>query len=131
MVSTSGSQLLPQEAVKTMRDLILPLTTILTPNYDESRLLLQDASVKYAKVEDIEGLKQMAKAVQTLGPEYVLLKGGHMPLTKARMTPTSEDDEKHVVVDVLVNPNGDTEVFETEYIDSRQTHGTGCSLACE
>lgn len=131
MVSTSGSQLLPQEAVKTLRELILPLTTILTPNYDEARLLLQDAGVKHAEAEDIDGLKQMASAVQGLGPQYVLLKGGHMPLTKARMTPKLEDDQKHVVVDVLVSPGGNTEVFETEYIDSKQTHGTGCSLACE
>ena len=130
MVSTSGSQLLPHNAVKTLRESILPLTTILTPNFDEARLLLRDADVAVPEVNNVEGLKLMAKAVQSLGPKYVLLKGGHMPLTKARGRPTVEDSQKHVVVDVLAGSNGDVQCFETDYIESKHTHGTGCSLAC-
>lgn len=131
MVSTSGSQLLAQDAVKTLRELLLPLTWILTPNLDEARVLLQDASIEVPDIKEVDDLVKMARSVQKLGPRYVLLKGGHMPLTKARKVPSDQDSTKHVVVDILVNSDGHAEIFDTEYVDSKDTHGTGCSLACE
>lgn len=131
MVATSGAQLLPQEAVKNLRERLLPLTTILTPNLDEARLLLRDAGSEPREIKGVDDLKHMSQAILSLGPKWVLLKGGHMPLTKARAAPSSEDAEKHIVVDVLAHPDGTTEVFEAAYIESKHTHGTGCTLACK
>jgi len=128
MVATSGAQLLPQIAVKTLRKELLPLTTVLTPNIPEARLLLEDAGLEEIKIQNIDDLKQMARAIRRLGPRYVLLKGGHMPFTRDRIAALS-DDEQQLVIDILAGPDGEA-VLETGFIISKNTHGTGCSLAC-
>lgn len=93
-------------------------------------MLLRDAGIHPPDIRSVDDLKETAVAVQKLGPAYVLLKGGHAPLTKARLLPHGEDGEKSLVVDVLCG-NGEVISFETEYLESRHTHGTGCSLACK
>jgi len=127
MVSTSGSQLLPEKAVKELRTKLLPLTTVLTPNIPEAQLLIKDAGAEAPEPTDLPGLIALAKQIRSLGPRAVLLKGGHLPLTNDHKTaPTPQDAT--TVVDVLVD--GDTTtLFETEYLISKNTHGTGCSLA--
>jgi len=57
-----------------------------------------------------------------------LIKGGHIPLKKNYEVATT-DDEKEVLVNVLYT-DGDFCVFESKYQVARNTHGTGCSLAC-
>lgn len=128
MVATTGAQLLPEAAVKTMRDSLLPLTSILTPNIPEAKLLLRDAGKEFGEIHNLDDLIALAKAVQGLGPEYVLIKGGHIPLTEDRVVACTEA-ESRIVVNVLYG-HGQTEIIQTEYIKSRNTHGTGCSLAC-
>lgn len=128
MVATSGAQLLPQVAVKTLREKLLPLTTVLTPNIPEARLLLDDAGLKEVTIENVDDLKRMARTIRTLGPRYVLLKGGHLPFTKDRIA-ASSDDKRQLVIDILAGPDGEA-VLETEFVTSKNTHGTGCSLAC-
>jgi hydroxymethylpyrimidine kinase/phosphomethylpyrimidine kinase len=128
MVSTSGAQLLPEKAVAKLLQDLFPLTTILTPNLPEARLLLRTAKIAFKEPQTPDDLINMAQSLQALGPKYVLLKGGHMPLTKARKIST-EDAEHHVVFNVLAGPEG-FKTFETEYLHSKNTHGTGCSLAC-
>jgi hydroxymethylpyrimidine/phosphomethylpyrimidine kinase len=76
MVSTSGAQLLPQEAISTLIKLLLPLTTVLTPNLPEAKLLLQSAGVELKDPENVEDIVAMAHKIQGLGPRWVLLKGG-------------------------------------------------------
>jgi hydroxymethylpyrimidine kinase/phosphomethylpyrimidine kinase len=129
MVSTSGAQLLPEKAVATMLSDLFPVITILTPNLPEAQLLLRTAMVPYQEPQTPEDLISMAKSLQQLGPKFVLLKGGHMPLTKDRRISRTVE-ENHVVLNVLAGPEG-VETFETEYLESKNTHGTGCSLACE
>lgn len=129
MVSTSGSQLLHTEAVKTLIQDLLPLTTILTPNLPEAKLILETAGVSFDEPENVDDVVAIAKLIQTLGPKYVLLKGGHLPLTKGGMV-SERDAEHEVVVDVLVG-EGRVSLMESAYLRSRNTHGTGCSLACE
>lgn len=127
MVSTSGSQLLPQEAVKVLRTKLLPLATVVTPNIPEAKLLLKDSGVDVQDPADLEGMVELAKKILQLGPKAVLLKGGHLPLTKDRKTARSPE-EASIVIDVLVD--GDkVAYFETDFLISRNTHGTGCSLA--
>ena len=128
IVATSGARLLPHGAVKTLIEELLPLTTILTPNIPEAQLLLNSAGIHSSEIRTLDDLVAMAKAVRNLGPQYVLLKGGHLPLTKDRVVPT-KDEEKHVVVDILYDGESIT-LFESDFIVSKNTHGTGCSLAC-
>lgn len=128
MVATSGAQLLPQDAVKALREQLLPLSTILTPNIPEAKLLLSDAGQPVPEIATVDDLISVAKAVQALGPRYVLLKGGHLPLMRGKIVDASTA-EKNVVTDVLYE-EGETLTLETDYISSKNTHGTGCSLAC-
>jgi hydroxymethylpyrimidine kinase/phosphomethylpyrimidine kinase len=128
MVSTSGAQLLPQEAISTLIKLLLPLTTVLTPNLPEAKLLLQSAGVELKDPENVEDIVAMAHKIQGLGPRWVLLKGGHLPLTRGRVISKAES-EQEVVLNVLVGESGLT-IMESEYLKSNNTHGTGCSLAC-
>jgi hydroxymethylpyrimidine/phosphomethylpyrimidine kinase len=129
MVSTSGSQLLPQAAISTLINSLLPLTTILTPNLPEAKLLLQTAGVQVKEPENIDDIIAMAHKILGLGPKWVLLKGGHLPLTRERVI-SREESEKEVVLNVLVGETGLT-TLESAYLKSDNTHGTGCSLACK
>ncbi|KAG0157095.1 hypothetical protein PDIDSM_4279 [Penicillium digitatum] len=127
MVSTSGSQLLPEKAVKELRTKLLPLATIITPNIPEALLLLKDAGTKTSEPKDLEGMVELAKKICSLGPKAVLLKGGHLPLTKDYKT-SPEPKKGALVVDVLFDGTTIT-LFETKFLLSKNTHGTGCSLA--
>ncbi|KAF2191036.1 hypothetical protein K469DRAFT_557529 [Zopfia rhizophila CBS 207.26] len=127
MVSTSGSQLLLECAVDNLISRLLPLTTVLTPNLPEAKLILKTAGVSFNEPENVEDIVNMAKAIQRLGPKYVLLKGGHLPLTKGRLVSKGEADHD-VVLNVLYG-DGNVTLIETTYLKSRNTHGTGCSLA--
>jgi hydroxymethylpyrimidine kinase/phosphomethylpyrimidine kinase len=129
MVSTSGSHLLPGSAISTLIDKLLPLTTILTPNLPEAELLLKIAGVDMKSPENVDDIVNMAKRIQQLGPKYVLLKGGPLPLTKKYLVSKGEE-ERDIVLNVLVSQNEVT-MMQSEYLHSKNTHGTGCSLACE
>lgn len=129
MVSTSGSQLLPSAAIRQLRELLFPYTTVLTPNVPEAQLLLSDAGKSVEEPKNLDDLKEIAKAVQSLGPRYVLVKGGHLPLQKDGTVATKEE-EKELMVDILYGEGVITEI-RTRYQKSRNTHGTGCSMACE
>ena len=127
MVSTSGSQLLPEAAVKELRTRLLPITTVVTPNIPEAKLLLKDAGKDTPEPEDLPSLIQLAKQISALGPKAVLLKGGHLALTRDRKI-ARDQPEASLVVDVLYDGK-DVTLFETDYLVSKNTHGTGCSLA--
>ena len=129
MISTSGSHLLPESAISTLIEKLLPLTTILTPNLPEAELLLKIAGVDIRSPGNVDDIVAMAKRIQQLGPTYVLLKGGHLPLTKGRLVSKGEE-EREIVLNVLVSQD-EVAIMESEYLHSRNTHGTGCSLACK
>lgn len=128
MVATSGAQLLPDEAVHNLRTNLLPLTTILTPNIPEARLLLQNAGIETPDVTSVDDIVDIAWTLQSLGPRYVLVKGGHLPLAKDGHV-SKDNADRNTVVDVLYDGHEAT-VYETAYVPSKNTHGTGCSLAC-
>lgn len=129
MIATTGAQLLPNAAVTNVRTQLLPLTTVLTPNISEARLLLENAGAKITpEIKNVKDLVQLASLLQPMGPKYVLVKGGHMPLDKDLNVPQQATEQKYVV-DVL-HTDDKTTVFITEFSHSKNTHGTGCSLAC-
>jgi len=129
MVSTSGSQLLPHEAVRGLIEHLMPLATVLTPNLPEAMLILSEAGCPVGDPKNVDDLVSIAWAVQGLGPKYVLVKGGHSPF-KSNGDVAETDEEREVMVDVLVGQGVMTKI-ETSYQRSKNTHGTGCSLACE
>ena len=100
MVATSGAQLLPEDAVKTLCNDLLPQTYILTPNIPEANLILKEAGHTPFDIQDLGDLQKLAAALHKLGVKYVLLKGGHVPLTSEYKVASSEDDKK-IVANVL------------------------------
>ncbi|KAJ6781143.1 hypothetical protein PWT90_04862 [Aphanocladium album] len=135
MVSTSGAQLLPHEAIKHLSSRLLQRTTLLTPNIPEAKLLLSENGLTAPDVRSVDALETLAQTIrEKLGPRWVLVKGGHVPFSAADMTAvpeTSSAEEKKaaVVVDVLVGPDGEVVKVQSPFQTSTSTHGTGCSLA--
>lgn len=108
MIAKGGSPLLADQAVEAVRRLMVPRATLLTPNAPEAEALTG------IKVEDEDGQRRAGTALLEMGAKAVLMKGGHVA--------------GETVVDILLTPHGET-VLESERVDSRHTHGTGCTLA--
>lgn len=107
LVATSGDVLLETDAIAILISQLFPRATLLTPNLPEAETLL---GLTVAQ-EDMEAA---AKKLLDLGPQAILLKGGHIKGNQLR--------------DVLVTPTSQ-HVFEDQKIDTTNTHGTGCTLA--
>jgi len=108
MVAKGGARLLQSEAVETVRRRLVPRAAVITPNRPEAEALLGQPIVGESDAE------QAARALLDLGCGAVLLKGGHAA--------------GPVICDILVSPAG-LERFESPRIETRHTHGTGCTLA--
>jgi hydroxymethylpyrimidine/phosphomethylpyrimidine kinase len=108
MVAKGGDRLLSPEAVATIRERILPLAHVVTPNLPEAELLAE------RDIGSLEDMRAAAEILYELGPAAVLVKGGHLGGSEA--------------VDVLFTGNGFTEL-RAPRVDTRDTHGTGCTLA--
>ena len=108
MVATSGAVLLAADAIDVLRARLLPMAAVLTPNAPEAEVLTG------LPVRTLDDMRAAAAALLRMGAAAVLLKGGHLPGATLH--------------DLLATP-GDTLVSETSRIDTRHTHGTGCTLA--
>ncbi|QIW95689.1 hypothetical protein AMS68_001207 [Peltaster fructicola] len=115
-----------EDAVQTLCKDLLPNTTILTPNISEALLLLKETGQASIEVSSLNDMKRLAQSLHTLGPKYILVKGGHLPLTADGRIATAADTEK-IVANVLYDGSS-AEVIELPYQTSPNTHGTGCSL---
>lgn len=132
MISTSGSELLPSTAVSHLSKRLLPLTTLLTPNIPEANLILRENSLEEVTVRSAADLETMARRIRTLGPKWVLVKGGHVPFKDDLSVAGEDDSEKKVVIDVLAGGDAEEAVWvRSAWQSSTSTHGTGCSLACK
>lgn len=133
MVSTSGAELLPGEAIKSLIQHLLPLTTVLTPNIPEANLLLRAAGAQTCHdgdgdIRSVVDVEAIGRQIQALGPTWVLVKGGHLPFAMD-MTVAGPSAGEKVVVDTLVGPGGQVLRIQSPWQESTNTHGTGCSLA--
>jgi hydroxymethylpyrimidine kinase/phosphomethylpyrimidine kinase/thiamine-phosphate diphosphorylase len=125
LVSTSGHALSDAPAADALRAELLPLATVLTPNLAEAAALLR---VPQGELRGAAALLGAARALAALGPSYVLLKGGHVA-DAADGAPPSEDDALFAT-DVLVRASdGAAWTLRARRVASRNTHGTGCTLA--
>ena len=109
MVAKSGDALLPDEAVATLRAVMLPIATLLTPNLPEAARLLDCAPA----TNEVE-MQDQGRALMALGAKAVLMKGGH----GAGQTCT----------DLLITAEG-TQILTAPRRATRNTHGTGCTLS--
>ena len=108
MVAKGGARLLQPDTVEVVRDILLPLATVLTPNVPEAESLTGQT------ITSEQDMEAAATALLTMGAKAVLLKGGHL--------------DPDPVVDLLVTADGVTR-FTSPRIQSTNTHGTGCTLA--
>ncbi|MDX2934230.1 bifunctional hydroxymethylpyrimidine kinase/phosphomethylpyrimidine kinase [Streptomyces ipomoeae] len=106
-VSKHGDPLLAASALDSVRKRLLPVATVATPNLDEV------AQLTGVTVESEAGMREAAMAVLTYGPQWVVIKGGHL----------SGD-----AVDLLTDGSEEHWLRASRY-DNRHTHGTGCTLA--
>lgn len=112
MIAKSGDALLQEEAVNALKSELIPRVDLLTPNYPEAKVLLglspQDAF-------DDSQLVPHAFELLKLGAKHVLLKGGH--------------GDSDICTDVLVRENLEPIIFHAPRINTKNTHGTGCTYS--
>lgn len=107
MISKSGSPLLRPEAIDALKEYMLPISLVVTPNLHEA------AELVGFPVEDRKGMERAAISIKSMGPRYVVVKGGHLPGNAC---------------DLLYDGEQFT-VFSNERIDTIHTHGTGCTFS--
>ncbi|GMU39380.1 MAG: hydroxymethylpyrimidine/phosphomethylpyrimidine kinase [Chloroflexota bacterium] len=108
MISKSGFTLLTDDAIEALRWRLLPLALLVTPNIHEAQLM---AGMQITTLADAA---EAGRRILDYGPRAVIVKGGHL--------------EERPGTDVLVTAEG-VEVMEGEWIESRNTHGTGCTFS--
>lgn len=111
MVATSGDPLIEASAIATLREELLPLASLITPNLPEAAWLVEQAVPDTAAQLDV-----LQDALRQLNTEAVLLKGGHLEALSA------SDD-------YLLCQAQPVRCFHAERINTRNTHGTGCTLS--
>jgi len=109
MVAKGGARLIDETAVAAMKSLLFARATVITPNLPEAAALLD-----IAEIADVAAMEAAGRALLEFGPSAVLMKGGHLP--------------GDILTDLLITKGGMSR-FNGPRIDSRHTHGTGCTLA--
>lgn len=152
-VSTSGHALLHPDALDVLIDELFPLSDLITPNKAEAELLLKQRNLP-SRIANLQDMIDAARQLRTLGPQAVLLKGGHCVVSLGDLVNVSSDDahvvrddlldensnilrihgrnEQHsdsLVVDVLCASDSHITIFARTRIQSTSTHGTGCTLS--
>jgi hydroxymethylpyrimidine/phosphomethylpyrimidine kinase len=109
MVASSGDRLLTPDGERAMRDRLLPLARVVTPNLDEAAILTGLAA------GDVPAMERAGRALVELGAHAALVKGGHLPGDGA-------------LTDVLVTREG-VRRFTHRRLETSSTHGTGCTVS--
>ncbi len=108
MVAKSGDRLLREDAVRALREMLVPLADVVTPNIPEAEDLLG------RPLRTNEEIREAGREIQSWGPRNVVMKGGHR--------------EGDTVVDILFDGRAFHE-FSAPRIETTSTHGTGCTFA--
>ena len=109
MVAKGGAPLLADDSVQTLTQRLIPLATMITPNIYEAARLADMPTQTQSQREDA------ARQIQKLGARNILITGG--------------DVQGEQLFDLLCDENGKIDIFSQERIKTKQTHGTGCTLA--
>ncbi|RLI22048.1 bifunctional hydroxymethylpyrimidine kinase/phosphomethylpyrimidine kinase, partial [Candidatus Bathyarchaeota archaeon] len=108
MIAKSGAPLLKPEAMNALESFLLPKATVVTPNRFEAEKLAD------MEIKDLEDAKIAARKISEMGPKAVVIKGGHLNGEEA--------------VDLLYH-NGEFKTFSAPRLNTKTTHGTGCSFS--
>jgi len=108
LVASSGKRLLDEDAVHVLKRHLVPMARVLTPNIPEAETLTG------LKIADRDGMRRAGEMLVREGAKTVMVKGGHLPGT--------------TVCDIVVEAGG-SYALESPRIETRHTHGTGCTLA--
>lgn len=109
MVATSGDKLIEDNTIALLKQELLPLAEVVTPNLDEAQILAG------MQIQDVADMKEAARIILETGCRSVLVKGGHLQGPR--------------LYDVYLHQDGNLRVFESAAIESHNTHGTGCTLS--
>lgn len=109
MVATSGDKLIENNTIEAMKTDLFPLCTLITPNLYEAEILAG------MRIFNLDEMRSAAEAIVKSQANAVLIKGSHL-------------GEKRMF-DLYLDRNGTEHLFESEFIDTHNTHGTGCSLS--
>jgi hydroxymethylpyrimidine/phosphomethylpyrimidine kinase len=109
MVATSGDLLMENNTIETLKQELFPLSSLVTPNLLEAGILADMA------IKNLDDMKTAASRIIRTGCQAVLVKGSHF--------------ESERIYDVYVDKDGREEVFESAFIHTNNTHGTGCTLS--
>ncbi len=111
MIAKGGASLLEQSAIQAMREQLLPLADVLTPNLPEAEALIG------LKAEDQHSITQIAECLQQMGAKTVIIKGGHQ-----------QNSESALCQDFIFTPTASF-VLESPRFNTPHTHGTGCTFS--
>ena len=113
MVAKSGDKLLQDDAIDALKQELIPITEIITPNIPEAEVLTN------TKIEDQNSMEKASKLLADLGAKSVLIKGGH----------SGADESSDCLL--IKNDNTQHEIIwlKSARIESKNTHGTGCTLS--
>lgn len=109
MVAKSGDTLVDEAGIAAVREVLVPIADVITPNLPEAAALLG-----CPQPTSLDAMERLLPALNALGPTAILLKGGHL------QAPHSAD---------LLYHNGVIEQLDAPRIDTRNLHGSGCTLA--
>ncbi|WP_053363063.1 bifunctional hydroxymethylpyrimidine kinase/phosphomethylpyrimidine kinase [Bacillus sp. FJAT-27251] len=109
MIAKGGASLLQQQAVVALKQELLPLAMVLTPNIPEAEVLTG------ISIKSEEDKKEAARRLHGMGVKYVLIKGGH-------------EEDRHQAIDLLFDGNAFS-TLQSRRIATKNTHGTGCTFS--
>lgn len=109
MVTSGGDTLLNPDARECLLRTLFPLSTVVTPNVIEAEVITGST------ISSVEDMKRAAEKIKTLGPENVIIKGGHL-------------DKPSHSIDVLFDGDNFFD-FKASRINTKNTHGTGCTYS--
>ena len=108
MVAKSGTKLINQSAIESLKNRLIKKTYLITPNIPEAEVLTNK------KIKSTEEMIDAASTLLNLGAKNILLKGGHQ--------------NSYLVKDIFLNKT-EIKVFKNKKIQTKNTHGTGCTLS--
>lgn len=110
MIAKGGHSLMEEKAIQVMKDKLAPLAHVITPNIPEAEALTG------LTIDSKDALEEAARQLQSIGSRNVVIKGGH-----------ALDKEK--AEDLLLLENGESVWLSSDRIDTKDTHGTGCTFS--
>jgi hydroxymethylpyrimidine/phosphomethylpyrimidine kinase len=109
MVASSGDSLIAEDTLEAIRTHLLPRISLLTPNMDEAAILAEQ------EVKNKDDMQTAAAKILSRHPFALLMKGGHLPTS--------------LLTSYLYMPGQNYLTFESERIETRNSHGSGCTLS--